>query len=91
MLLYEISKHFVLTQVLEASLKISFMNFIRQYFMTYVVLVIRYGFAFFILYSLVQKCYPVGLGSKRVCWKELKVAADTLGFTVTLLLILVVM
>lgn len=88
MLLYEISKHFVLTRVLEVSLKMSFMNFIRQCFTIYVVLVVRYGFAFLILYSLVQKCYSVVLGSKIVCWKEFNVAADTLGSTIALLLIL---
>lgn len=89
MLFYELSKHFALTEVLEAGPKMSFMNFIGQCFMIYVVLVVRYGFAFLILYSLVQKCYPVVLGSKTVCWKELKVAVDTLGSTVILLLTLV--
>ena len=67
----------------------SFMNFIRQCFMIYVVLVVRSGFAFLILYSLVQKCYSVVLGGKIVCWKEFNVAADTLGSTIALLLILV--
>lgn len=69
----------------------SLMNLIRQCFMIYVVLVVRYGFSFLILYSLVQKCQPVVLGSKTVCWKELKVVVDTLGATVTLLLTLVEM